>query len=66
MIDKQQKKKPAPKGPIDAQRLVWHLEAALQEADLYDPMAGFMLRVTIESLRKAENRRKVGAQHAAA
>jgi hypothetical protein len=39
---------------IEAERLIWHLEAALPETEHYDVTAGFLLRVAIESLRKRQ------------
>jgi hypothetical protein len=60
------KKKPPTKGPPDPQTLIWHIEAAVQEVDVLDPMAGFLLRVTMESLRKAMQQREAEAQDSAA
>jgi hypothetical protein len=58
MTENRRKKKRWAKGPPDPQRLIWHIEAAVQEADLYDAMAGFLLRVTIESLRKVAQQKE--------
>jgi hypothetical protein len=52
MTNTRRTKKRSSKRPLDPERLIWHIEAAVLKADFYDPMAGFLLRMTTESVRR--------------
>jgi hypothetical protein len=61
MADRSRKNERLNARPLEPEKLIAHLEAALPEAEFYDATAGFLLRLAIHGLRKKHGTRQSSA-----